>query len=130
MVLPAANDICDRRHPGWGDGIDYRSLADNPPRQWWVVAATRVRLINHERVTCADEVELDPGSLVWWVGSSYLPHYSGKVESGHHVFQVLSGPWRGQCIELILLAGGGDIAGNIAVRPTEPGPSIGMEPVK
>ena len=45
-------------------------------------------------------VSLATGTLLLWVGSSYLMHYSGGAFHGAHVLQVLNGELRGECVEV------------------------------
>jgi hypothetical protein len=90
---------CDLTHPGWAAGIDYRHLSGDEPRLWRVSVVTPARLIDHERQECTDDVALVAGTTAWWVGSSYELDHTGGA-SGKHVFAVLDGPLRGECVEL------------------------------
>jgi hypothetical protein len=102
-VLPDLGDLpepCPRRHPGWGDGVDYRRLTDDPPNVRCVSAPTTALLIDHERGGYGGEVALAAGTLLLWIGSAHELHHSGGVLYGAHVLAVLSGDLRGECVEV------------------------------
>jgi hypothetical protein len=96
-----AHVACERRHPGWAVGADYRRLPDGTPRLWRVSSPTPARSIDHETLGYLDGVVLSPGTTGWWVGSTYLPHHSGGLLSGDHTLEILDGALRGRCVGIV-----------------------------
>ena len=87
-------------HPDWASGVDYRHLVGDPPRLRRVSAPTPARLIDHATQQYGREVVLVRDTSVWWVGSSYQRDHTGNT-IGSHVFEILDGPLRGECVAFV-----------------------------
>ena len=103
--MPILSEVghCSRSHPGWGLSLpprDYRQLHGDPTRLRRVSAPTPATLIDHATQEYGRDVVLVLDTTVWWIGSSYERDHTGGA-LGRHVFEILDGPLRGECVEFV-----------------------------
>ena len=118
MDKDSGHVACGRRHPNWAVDVDpdhYRKLPGDKPRLWRVASQMPANLIDHESVGYAGVAVLDPGTLLWWVGSRTwveYPYYGPDALESDLVFEVLDGPLQGKCVEIEVQADGGKLPGD------------------